>query len=91
MSNKSSTSAPLMVTLAFVIAGIVIAAVGGISNGSIIGGIVAGLGVIPACWGAWAGMQQETQGGLAASLGLVFVSLGVGAILIILRVVDWIR
>ncbi|MBT8495813.1 MAG: hypothetical protein KJO07_22410 [Deltaproteobacteria bacterium] len=91
MSNKSSMSAPLLVTLAFVVAGVIIAAISGISNGSIAGGIVAGLGVIPAAWGAWAGMQQETQGGLAASLGLVFVSLGVGAILIILAVIDWIR
>jgi len=89
--GKPNSTAPLVATLAFVAAGLIIAALGGIGSGSIAGGIVAALGVIPACWGIWTGMQQETQGGLAASLGLVFVSLGVGGLLIILRVVDWLR
>ena len=88
--GKPSSTPPMIATLAFIVAGLIIAAVGGFTSGSIAGGIVAGLGVIPACWGAWTGMQQETQGGLALSLGLVFVSLGVGAILIILRVVAWV-
>jgi len=89
--GRPASTPPLIATLAFIFAGLIIALVGGIGSGSIAGGIVAGLGVIPACWGAWTGMQQETQGGLAMALGLVFVSLGVAAILIILRVVDWVR
>jgi len=81
----------LAITAAFILVGLVIAAMSGLGSGSIAGGVIAGLGVIPACWGAWVGMQQETQGSLALSLLLAFASLGVGALLIVLRFVDWLR
>lgn len=89
--SKSSAQTPIFVSLALVALGLVIAAIGGISGGSIAGGILAACGIIPAAWGAWAGMQQETQGGLAGALGMVFLSLGVGGILIILAIIDLIR
>ena len=92
MSSSSSAQVPLFVTLGFVLAGVLIAALsGGLGSGSVLGGVVAGLGVIPALWAAWAGMQKKTQASLGMALLLLFVSLGVGALLILLRVVDWVR
>ncbi len=79
-----------MIAFALVAVGIVIAAIQGLTHGSIAGGIVAGLGAGPACFGMWKGIQQETQGTLAISVLAVLASLGVGAILIILRVVGWV-
>ena len=89
--SKPSPTPPLVIATAFIVAGLVIAAVGGFSSGSTLGGVVAGLGAIPGCWGAWTGMQQETQGSLALSLLLVLASLGIGALLIVLDFVDWLR
>jgi hypothetical protein len=68
-----------------------IAAVQGLVHGSILGGLIAASGAIPACFGMWKGIQQETQGTLATSVTAVLVSPGVGGILILLRVVDWFR
>jgi hypothetical protein len=83
---------PAMIALGLVVVGIVIAALGsgGLFTGSIGGGIVAGCGAIPACFGMWKGIQQETQGTLAISVLAVLASLGVAAVLIILRVVHWV-
>jgi hypothetical protein len=81
---------PAMIAFAFVAVGIVIAAMQGLTHGSIGGGVVAALGAAPACFGMWKGIQQETQGTLAISVGAVLLSLGVGAVLIILRVVHWV-
>jgi hypothetical protein len=83
---------PAMVAFALVALGIVVAALGdhGILNGSIFGGLIAAAGAIPACFGMWKGIQQETQGTLAMSVLAVLASLGVGAALIILRVVHWV-
>lgn len=82
---------PVFVALAFVALGVVIAAAQGFTKGSIAGGVVAALGAIPACFGMWKGIQQETQGTLALSVTAVLASLGVGAVLIILRIVHWVR
>jgi hypothetical protein len=81
---------PVFIALAAVAVGIVIAAVQGITHGSILGGVVAALGAIPACFGMWKGIQQETQGTLAMSVGTVLLSLGVAAVLIVLRVIHWV-
>jgi hypothetical protein len=82
---------PALVAFAMVVVGIAIAAVQGLIHGSIAGGVIAAAGAIPACYGMWKGIQQETQGTLAASVGAVLVSLGVGAVLIVLRVVSWLH
>jgi hypothetical protein len=81
---------PVFVALAAVAIGILIAAVQGITHGSILGGVVAALGAIPACFGMWKGIQQETQGTLAMSVGTVLLSLGVAVVLIVLRVIHWV-
>jgi hypothetical protein len=64
-----------------------LAATNGLLHGSILGGIIAAGGAIPACFGMWKGIQQETQGTLALSVVAVLVALGVGAILIVLGIV----
>jgi hypothetical protein len=91
MTTSPRVQTPLLISLGLVAAGVLIAALGGITGGSILGGVVAALGVVPAAWAAWAGMQKETQASLGMALLLVFVSLGVGGLLLLLRVVDWLR
>jgi hypothetical protein len=82
---------PALAALGMVVLGLVIAAIQGLSHGSIAGGIIAALGAAPACYGMWKGIQQETQGTLAISVGAVLLSLGVGGLLIVLRVIHWLR
>ena len=81
---------PVFIALIAIAIGVVIAAVQGIQYGSILGGVIAALGAIPACFGMWKGIQQETQGTLAMSVGTVLLSLGVAAVLIVLRVIHWV-
>jgi hypothetical protein len=84
---------PALAAIGLAVVGIVIAAVmnGGITHGSILGGIIAAAGAIPACFGMWKGIQQETQGTLAVSVGAVLVALGVGGILIVLGIISMLR
>lgn len=91
MTSSPKVQTPLLISVGLVAAGVIIAAIGGITAGSILGGVIAALGVVPACWAAWAGMQRETQASLGLAILLVFVSLGVGGLLLLLRVVDWLR
>jgi hypothetical protein len=78
VSNPPSSKPSLLAALALIGVGIVLAVVGF----RLIGGIVAGVGILPSCYAAWIGMQQETQSGLAAAIGAGLLSLGVGAILV---------
>ena len=82
---------PAMAAFGLVVLGLVIAAIQGVSHGSIAGGVLATAGAIPACFGMWKGIQQETQGTLAISVAAVLLSLAVGAVLIILRVISWLH
>jgi hypothetical protein len=82
---------PALVAFAMVVVGIAIAAAQGLIHGSIVGGVIAALGAVPACYGMWKGIQQETQGTLAVSVTAVLVTLAVGAVLIVLRVVSWLH
>lgn len=87
----ADSKTPALIALAMVIAGLAIAAIQGLTVGSIAGGVIAALGAVPACYGMWQGIQQETQGTLAISVGAVLLSLAVGGVLIVLRVVHWIH
>lgn len=89
MANADSKT-PVFVALVAIAIGIVIAAMQGLTHGSIAGGVIAALGAIPACFGMWKGIQQETQGTLAMSVVTVLLALGVGGVLIVLRVVHWV-
>lgn len=81
---------PALAAFGMVVLGLVIAAIQGFGHGSIAGGVIAALGAVPACFGMWKGIQQETQGTLALSVGAVIISLAVGGLLIVLRVIHWI-
>ena len=91
MGNPAPDSkTPAIIAFALVAVGIAIAAIQGVVHGSIAGGVIAASGAIPACFGMWKGIQQETQGTLAMSVAAVLAALAVGAVLIVLRVVHWI-
>ena len=85
-----ANNTPVTIAGALVIVGIVIAALGGITHGSIFGGIIAAADAIPACFGMWKGIQQESQAPLAMAVSAVLISLAVGAVLIVLRLVHWV-
>jgi len=87
----ADSKTPALVAFGLVILGLAIAAVQGFTHGSILGGLIAASGAIPACFGMWKGIQQETQGTLATSVVAVLVSLGAGGLLILMRLVDWFR
>ena len=81
---------PVLISLVFIAVGIGLAAVYGVTHGSIGGGIIAGFGAIPACFGMWKGIQQEGQSTLAMSVACVLLALTVAVVLIVLRVVHWV-
>jgi TRAP-type C4-dicarboxylate transport system permease small subunit len=85
------TKTPALVAFVMVATGLALAAAQGIVHGSITGGVIAAAGAIPACYGMWKGIQQETQGTLAVSVTAVLVALAVGGVLIVLRVVSWLH
>jgi hypothetical protein len=92
MSNSVSDSKmPALLAFGFAGVGLLIALITGFSKASIAGGVIAGLGAIPACFGMWKGIQQETQTTLALSVFAVLVALAVGAILIVVGVIAWVR
>lgn len=90
-TSVADSKTPALIAFGLIAFGIVIAAVQGLTRGSIAGGVIAALGAAPACYGMWKGIQQETQGTLAVSVSAVLLSLAVGGTLIVLRVVDWLR
>ena len=81
------SKAPILAALALIAIGIAIAAMHGLTHGSIGGGVVAAAGAIPACFGMWKGIQQETQGTLALAVSAVIASLAVGGVLVVLGVI----
>jgi hypothetical protein len=87
----ADSKTPALIAIGLAVVGIVIAAAQGIKYGSFWGGLIAAAGAIPACFGMWKGIQQETQGTLAVSVGAVLLALGVGGVLIVLRVIHWIH
>lgn len=86
-SSVPDSKTPVLVAFGFIALGIVLAAMHGIVHGSIGGGILAAIGVIPALIGMWKGLQQETQNTLALAVTAVILSLGVGGVLIVLGIV----
>ncbi len=82
---------PAAIAFGLCAVGLVLGLIGGFTQGSYAGGIIAGLGVIPAMVGMWKGIQQESQMTLGMSVLAVLVSLGVGAMLLILAIVHTVR
>ncbi|HRC58601.1 MAG: hypothetical protein IPI49_18025 [Myxococcales bacterium] len=92
MSNSVPDSKmPALLAFGFAGIGLVIALITGFSKASIAGGVIAGLGAIPAVFGMWKGIQQETQTTLALSVFAVLVALAMGAILIVVGVISWVK
>jgi hypothetical protein len=87
----ADTKTPAIIAFVMIATGVAIAAAQGLLHGSIAGGVIAALGAIPACYGMWKGIQQETQGTLAISVTAVILALAVGAILIVLGIVSLLR
>lgn len=81
---------PALAAFGMIALGLVIAALQGLTKGSIAGGIIAAAGAAPACFGMWKGIQQEGQGTLALSVVAVIASLVIGGLLIVLRVIHWV-
>lgn len=89
--SAPDTKLPSMISAGFLLLGLLIAVIGGLTSGSIAGGIVVGLGVIPALWGIVNGLQHKTQTAVLAPFLLLVTNLGVAGLLIVLRFVDWVR
>lgn len=89
--SAPDTKLPSMISAGFLLLGLLIGVIGGLTSGSIAAGIVVGLGVIPALWGIVNGLQHKTQTAVLAPFLLLVTNLGVAALLIILRFVDWLR
>lgn len=90
-SSSSANQTPTYVALGLIAAGIVIALLSGLGRGSILGGIVAAAGAIPACVGMWKGIQQENQGPLAMAVAAVVAAIAVGGALIVLAIIAMVR
>jgi hypothetical protein len=88
--SSNDTKLPVFISMGLILLGLLAALIGGITKGSIVGGIVAAFGAVPACWGMWIGIQQKTQGTLVSSVLVFLAALAVAAILIALRVFHWV-
>jgi hypothetical protein len=82
---------PAAIAFGLCAVGLVIGLIGGFTHGSYVGGIIAGLGAIPAMVGMWKGIQQETQTTLGLSVLAVLTSLAVAAVLLVLAIVHTVR
>lgn len=88
--SSSESKLPLFAALFLILVGLLIGAIGGFSSGSIAGGVIALMAIIPACYGMWLGIQdKESQATLAFSILLFLGAVGIGGILILLRFFDW--
>ena len=87
----SDSKLPATIAFAMCAVGLVLGLIGGISHGSYAGGIIAGLGAIPAMVGMWKGIQQETQTTLGLSVLAVLAALGIGGLLLVLAIVHSVR
>jgi hypothetical protein len=87
----SDTKLPAAIAFGLCAVGLIIGLIGGFTHGSYIGGIIAGLGAIPAMIGMWKGIQQETQTTLGLSVLAVLTALGVGGLLLVLAIVHSVR
>ena len=74
-----------LATLACVLVGIL----SGLLGRPIIGAEISAIGVIPACYGMWMGIQAETQGALLRSILLFVLALGTAALLVVAALLGW--
>jgi hypothetical protein len=89
--SAPDTKLPSLIGFGLVAAALVIAIVGGFTDGTILGAVLAALAVIPALWGIVNGLQHQTQAAVAAPVLLLFSSVAVAGLLAVLRIVHWVR
>lgn len=82
---------PAAIAFGLCAVGLVLGLIGGFGGGSYAGGIIAAFGVIPAMYGMWKGIQQESQMTLGLSVLAVLTSLGIGALLLVLAIIHTVR
>ncbi len=91
MNNQSASpnaSMPLLVAAGLIGVGLIIGVISGLSHGSIVGGLLALAGLVPASYSAWLGIQKETQTTLLYSILLALAALGVGGLLTVLWLIS---
>lgn len=74
-----------LAALACVLVGIL----SGLFGHPIVGAEIAAIGIIPACYGMWLGIQSETQGALARSILLFLLALVAAALLVVAALLGW--
>ncbi|HTM18998.1 MAG TPA: hypothetical protein VL172_00765 [Kofleriaceae bacterium] len=89
--SAPDTKLPSLIGVGLLAGALVIAILGGFTHGSIGGAVLAALAVIPALWGSVNGLQHETQKAVAAPVLILFGSIGIAGLLLVLRIVDWVR
>ncbi len=81
----------ILLSAGLTVGGLVVAMMGSFWTGSIIGALIALGGLGAACYSMWKGMQKESSGQSAMSMLMIVASLIVAGLLIVLRVVHWLR
>jgi hypothetical protein len=82
---------PVLVALAMAGAGLVIAILFHSGGMKLLGALIAAAGAIPSAIGMWKGIQQQTQGTLASSLGTLLLSLGMALALAVWAIIAFIH
>jgi hypothetical protein len=78
-----------MMSLAALGGAVVLAVITGFGSGSILAMLASVFGAAVAGWGFWKGTQQEAQTGAALSILLLLANLAFAALMLILKIVDW--
>jgi hypothetical protein len=89
--SAPDTKLPTMIGAGLLAAALLVAILGGFTEGSILGAVLAALAVIPALWGIVNGLQHQTQKAVAGPVLILFTAAILSGLLIILRIVDWVR
>jgi hypothetical protein len=90
-TGEPRSNGPLLASALLILGALVIAGIGGFGRGSIIGGLLALAATIPAGYALWQGTQKKTQTTTLYGMLLLLAGLAIAALLIILRIIDWLR
>ena len=81
----------IKIAWAMIIGALVLAILHGFRHGTFLGGALALAAVAPAGFGAWKGMQQESQAPMVVAVLTIFFALGLAAVLFLLRIFGWLH
>jgi hypothetical protein len=88
---EATSRTPTFIALGLVALALVVAAASGFSSGSLPGAALALTAVVPAAYGMWRGMQEPTQAGLGLAVLGFLLALAAAGLLVVLKLIDWIR